>query len=570
MNKVSKTFLFFFSKYPQNTIFVVFLLICSGLAEAIGIAAFLPFLQIFLEGKTHIDGTHSQFINTILQEYHVSLDFLTVGIFIIISLTAKATILWIAMYKVSKIVTEISNDFRTTFLQSLLKAKMSFFSENSLGESLNLIATETFRGPQTFLSLSRCISYTIQFSIYMIGAIALSWTVSLTIFTIGLLIGSALWVFIKMARNAGEKQTETFKTILSHMGDVLQGIKSIRAMALETSFLNLLHKQALNLENAQLKKLLAMQSLKILHEPLMVISAIVGLYLSMHVGHLSSSVLILMMVLFIRILTSLNGIQTEYQRLSSEESALWSLIDTIEKVNTEQENFTGQLATPKSIEKITLKNLYFSHGKKEILDNVSLEIPSRGVTVLIGESGSGKTTILDLLCAFSSPQDGVIKIDDTNLSKINPINWRQSLGFVPQEVFLLNDTIANNVSMGRSEVKDDDIWVALEAVGAKDFVKNMPNNIHSSVGENGRKLSGGQRQRISIARAIVTHPQAILLDEPTSALDAETEAYLLNTLRSLSKSMMVIIASHSPLTMKYADTVYRIENKTALKIENTN
>lgn len=176
----------------------------------------------------------------------------------------------------------------------------------------------------------------------------------------------------------------------------------------------------------------------------------------------------------------------------------------------------------------------------------------------MGESGSGKTTILDMICRFYSPSEGKILANGIEIENINLEEWRKNIGFVTQEVFLFNGTIAENISMGRENIPEDSIYMAIKMAGLEAYINSLPEGIYSHVGESGRMLSGGQRQRISIARAIVTHPQILLLDEPTSALDKETEKSLLETFKTLSQNMIVIMASHNPVVQDYTNCIHRI------------
>ncbi|MCK5285525.1 MAG: ABC transporter ATP-binding protein [Alphaproteobacteria bacterium] len=560
MNPFTKTFLFFFKFYRFSTIAVIFLLILAGLAEAIGIAAFLPFFQIILEGKDNIEHIPEGRIRDFLSATGITLNFTTVALFIVTAITVKAAILWLAMRRVSHTVAMISADLRWRLMKALLCANWRFFTDHTLGASLNAVVMETFRSSMTFVSLTRFFSHVIQFLVYATGAFLLSWQVFLGGICTGTFLVFSLWGLVRIARKAGVQQTNIAKTMLSRMADMLQGIKPLRAMALEGKFFDLLSKDSKGLEKAQFDQLSSAQAMRIFHEPLMVIAALAGLFLAITYADLTSSELALMTVLFIRLLTGMNNAQGEYQRLMSQESALCSLMDSIEKTEKAADNWPGHGKIPSKIEKITIQNACFSHGDKTILSNVRLTFDVRQMTALIGTSGSGKTTILDLLSGFYMPDTGAILINNQPLDQLDLNRWRHAIGFVPQEVFLFNDSILENILMSRSELSEKDAWKALAAAGGREFVEALPQGLHAPVGENGRLLSGGQRQRIAIARAIIHKPQILLLDEATSALDPETEKILLKTLKRLARNMAVIFISHNTTVLDYADKVYKIKD----------
>lgn len=561
MKAYSKTLTFFLVSYRKETIFVTFLLALAGLAEAVGVAAFLPFIKIVLDGNVEYQDIPFEPLRTFFLQNQIPLNILTIGSFIITAISFKAFILWYALKNVSEIVAHISMDLRQRFMKALLKANWRYFANTQMGVSLNAIVMETFRSSMAFMFCARFISATIQFLVYALSVLFLSWKIFLATAVVGALIALSLSFLIRVADKAGRSQTDLAKNMLEKMADMLQGFKSLRAMALENKFISILDNISYSLRRAQVDQMVSTQSLRVFYEPMMVIMAIAGLFLALNYGGLSGSELALMGVLFIRVLTSMNNMQAEYLKFIAEQSALWSLLETIEKTENADDLWRGVENSPQTIQKISMHNIGFSHGDKMIIKDVSIEFNPRTMTALIGQSGSGKTTLLDMLSGFYEPDSGFIKINDRDLSSIDLKSWRGSLGFVPQEVFLFNDTIAENIKVGRDRIADSEVWEALEKAGAKEFVSQLEDGIYAPVGENGRMLSGGQRQRIAIARAIVHKPKLLLLDEATSALDRETEERLLVTLQNLAKDMMIIFVSHNMIVQNYADKVYKIQNE---------
>jgi ATP-binding cassette subfamily C protein len=178
----------------------------------------------------------------------------------------------------------------------------------------------------------------------------------------------------------------------------------------------------------------------------------------------------------------------------------------------------------------------------------------------MGPSGAGKTTIAYLLTGLLRPQQGQIWIDDMPLDEVDLRQWRRMIGYVPQEIFLLHDTVLRNVTLGDPGLKEADAEAALRAAGAWEFVQALPSGIHNSVGERGTSLSGGQRQRIAIARALAHRPRLLILDEVTSALDPESQAAICRTLRDLRGQLTILAISHQPAVVDAADRVYQIQN----------
>lgn len=562
MNDFTKIFGFFFKNYKKETIITIILVMIAGVFEAFGMAAFLPFFQLVLEGSATLDHIPEGAFRDTINSTGIEVNLLNVGLFIIAAMAFKSFVLWLGLRKVGKTVARISASLRRRLLTALLNARWNFFVNHTLGVSLNAIVMETFHSSMAFVSMARFISAVVQFSVYAIGALLLSWQMFSAAMVIGICLALALWSLVRIARAAGLSQIELSKKILTHLAEMLQGIKPLRAMALEDKFMTLLTKHSKGLEKAQADQLIASQSMRVFHEPLMVLTAILGMYGAVTYGDLSTSALAVLAVIFIRLLGSMNNAQGEYQRLMAQEAALWSLMDTIDKTEQAAEEWVGTQAPPKTINAIRFENIDFAYDEQLVLKDVSLDIQPRKLTALIGPSGSGKTTILDMLSGFYTPKEGRVMINDKPLEALDLQKWRGSIGFVPQEVFLFNDTIRENILMGRNQYEDAQIWQALEAAGAKEFVESQSGGLNAEVGEGGRKLSGGQRQRIAIARAMIHKPQILFLDEATSALDTDTEKNLLETLKVLSKDVTVIFISHNQIVQDYADDVYQVGNQT--------
>jgi ATP-binding cassette subfamily C protein len=259
------------------------------------------------------------------------------------------------------------------------------------------------------------------------------------------------------------------------------------------------------------------------------------------------------------VLGQLSKIQKQYQKLVTMESAFWSLRKSIKQAEKAREISEGT-EEPRLDSAIRLERISFAYGDKTVLQDVSLRIPTRSLTTIIGASGAGKTTLVDLIIGLYRPNSGTVYLDDMPLTRVDIKQWRRRLGYVPQEQLLLHDSILLNVTLGDPMLTEADAEYALKAAGAWEFVSLLPEGMHTSVGERGSKFSGGQRQRIMIARALAHRPSVLILDEPTSALDPASEAIISETLRELRRDYTILAISHQPALAKLADVVYRLED----------
>ena len=202
---------------------------------------------------------------------------------------------------------------------------------------------------------------------------------------------------------------------------------------------------------------------------------------------------------------------------------------------------------------------HYPDSDTEVLHDITLEIPKGKTVALIGPSGAGKTTLADIILGLLPPVSGVVRMDDKNIYE-NLRSWRQKLGYIPQSIYLSDDTIRNNVAFGIYEAQIDDnaIWKALEKAQLKEFVQGLEKGLDTYVGDRGVRLSGGQRQRIGIARALYHDPEILVLDEATSALDSSTEQAVMESIESLQGLKTMIIIAHRLTTIKNADLVYEV------------
>jgi ATP-binding cassette subfamily C protein len=252
-----------------------------------------------------------------------------------------------------------------------------------------------------------------------------------------------------------------------------------------------------------------------------------------------------------------NKTQKTLQGAVEVEGAYWRVLDLMNEARAQSESHAGTIK-PTIDTGCRFEHVSFAYGDIRVIDDVSFEIPAREITVLQGISGSGKTTIIDLLCGLHNPESGNITIDGVNLRDIDMKAWRSMIGYVPQELNLLHGSIRENVTLGDETISDERILDALAQAGAADFVASLPDGLATDVGSMGGKLSGGQRQRISIARALVIEPSVLVLDEVTSALDPETEAEICRNISSLRGRYTIVAITHRPAWSQIANRLYLV------------
>ncbi|MGI7210102.1 ABC transporter ATP-binding protein [Campylobacter coli] len=256
-----------------------------------------------------------------------------------------------------------------------------------------------------------------------------------------------------------------------------------------------------------------------------------------------------------RLMPSANRIITSYHDLLYYRSSL----DIIYQILKQKEESLGEEKIDFDKE-LRLENLSFGYkDKKNLFTCLNLSIKKGEKIAFIGESGCGKSTLVDIIIGLLSPREGRVLVDKNELNMKNVKNYRQKIGYIPQNIYLFNDSIAKNISFG-DEVDEEKLQRVIKQANLEHFVKNLPQGVQTKVGDGGSNLSGGQKQRIAIARALYLDPEILVLDEATSALDTESEARIMDEIYKISKDKTMIIIAHRLSTITRCDSIYRLEH----------
>jgi ATP-binding cassette subfamily C protein len=556
--------------YPWRTFFALVTILFAGIADGASISALLPLLRLVTSGQTpgsdemvpesseEMSSVEAMVVNTLAS---VGLE-PTLGVllvFVVAGVTVKSLLLLLADKHVGYSSAHITTDLRLGLLRAVLATRWDYFLHQPIGRLANSMATEAKRSAQSYVFGITMLTMFIQAMVYAAIAVAMSWKATLMVFGVGIAILAMSHLLVRMSRRAGKKQTKLFKSLLTRLTDTLQSVKSLKAMAREELADSVLSTETSKLNRALQREVLSQAILAAIQAPLFAIVIATGIYVALEKMGMQFATVMVMVVLLSRILTQMGKMQKQYQKMISKESAYWSIQKAIKQAKSAREISSGS-AEPKLESGIRLDNVSFAYGDKPVLQGISLRIRTRALTTIIGASGGGKTTLVDLIIGLYEPDSGTVYLDDVPLTQVDLKLWRQQIGYVPQEQILLHDSILTNVTFGDPQLTEADAEQALEAAGAWEFTKELPQGIHSSVGERGSKLSGGQRQRIMIARALAHRPRVLILDEPTSALDPASEAIISSTLQKLRKDFTILAISHQDALVDSADEVYRLQD----------
>jgi ATP-binding cassette subfamily C protein len=549
--------------YPGRSALTLVSLLFAGVADGLSLLFLLPLLNFATRDAAPVSGNSLSGLGHILTEALSGIGVTpTVGallVVILVCLTLKAVFLILANVQVGYTVAHVATDLRLSLLRSLLAARWEFYVRQPVGSLTNAIGTEAIRASQAYFQGVKTLVVFIQAIIYASVAFFITWKGALLSLAMGGIILYGLRWLVRMAHHAGMRQTQLLKSLLTRLADSLQSVKPLKAMAREGLVGSLLGSENKRLNRALRRDVTSTEVLSEAQDFTIALIMICGLYVALIQWKLPFNAVIVMVLVLARSLTSLGKTQRQYQRMRSYESAFWSLQAVIEEASRARETNPGGIS-PRLEKSVSLNNVNFGYGEIFVLSSASLTVPAGSFTAIMGPSGAGKTTIADLIIGLLRPQRGEILIDNLPLEQVDLRQWRRMIGYVPQESFLLHETVLWNVTLGDPEVNEADAEAALRAAGAWEFVAELPQQIYSSVAERGMALSGGQRQRIAIARALARRPKLLILDEVTSSLDPQTEAAICQTLRGLRGQLTILAISHQPAVVAAADRIYRIQN----------
>jgi ATP-binding cassette subfamily C protein len=549
--------------YPGRSALTLLSLLFAGVADGLSLLFLLPLLNLATGDATPASSNGLSGVGHMLTEALSAIGVTpTVGallVVILVCLSLKSVFLILANVQVGYTVAHVATDLRLSLLRSLLAARWEFYVRQPVGSLTNAIGTEAIRASQAYFQGIKTLAVLIQAIVYAGVAFFVTWKGALLSLAMGGIILYGLRWLVRMAHHAGMRQTQLLKSLLTRLADSLQSVKPLKAMAREGLVGSLLGSENRRLNRALRRDVSSTEVLSEVQDFTIALIMVCGLYVALIQWKLPFNAVIVMVLVLARSLASLGKTQRQYQRMRSYESAFWSLQAVIEDASGARETNPGGVA-PRLEKSVSLNNVSFAYGDLLVLSKASLSVPAGSFTAIIGPSGAGKTTIADLMIGLLRPQQGEILIDNVPLEEVDLRQWRGMIGYVPQESFLLHETVLWNVTLGDPEVNEADAEAALRAAGAWEFVAELPQQIHSSVAERGMALSGGQRQRIAIARALARRPKLLILDEVTSALDPQTEAAICQTLQGLRGQLTILAISHQPAVVEAADRIYRLQN----------
>ncbi len=486
--------------------------------------------------------------------------FVVVGMIILRGITN-----FISNYCLAWVSGKVVMTMRRRLFKHLMFMPVSFFDRNSTGKLLSRI---TYDSEMIASSSSGSLITIVREGAYIISLLAVmfytSWELTLVLFVIGPIIAVLITIVSKIFRKLSKNLQDSMGELTATTEQMLKGHKVVLSFGGQHVEEERFNKVSNNMRRKGMKMVTAdsisdpvVQIIASLALAAVLFLATTPLIAEDNLSAGSFTVVFSSMLAMMRPLKSLTNVNSQFQRGMAACQTLFAILD----LEPEKDNGTYQAEPAKGA--LEFKNVSFAYpGKEELaLNNISFSVPAGKTVALVGRSGSGKSTIANLVTRFYDIEQGEILLDGVNIQDYRLSNLRENCAVVSQQVHLFNDTIANNIAYAaQDKYSREEIIAAAKAAYALEFIEKLPQGFDTVIGENGASLSGGQRQRLAIARALLRNSPVLILDEATSALDTESERAIQSALDELKKDRTVIVIAHRLSTIENADEILVIDH----------
>jgi ABC-type multidrug transport system fused ATPase/permease subunit len=538
---------------------VLFLMVLSAAIQSTAVFSFIPLVDILLNQNPINQSGITQFFGEIFTRYNLPVSVFSFGVLFLVLTFVKSLFLLFETYTRSKLIFKIIKDLTIDQFSAFLNASWRFYSDKDFGLISNTMTKETEKVTIGFDSIAALIAgaVTILFYLGILFFLSVQLTFMVVILACLILLPISI-ISDKFVYSLRREHTSASNFLQSSILNSLNAIKLIIGYNKRKETATLIVPAIETVANTSLKFTLIRFFFTLINEPLVIILALATILLGQ--DYLNIPVAELIVFLFI-----VNRTAALASTLIANNNGFVAAIPSFEQIYAlkNEAQLSQESQKTKMIQhfknELCVSKLDFYYGKHQTLKNISISIQKGKMTSIVGPSGSGKSTLIDILMGYYKIQDGSISIDEVPFEKINLNSWRDLIGYIPQQPFLFNASIRDNILWANSSIKNEDIISACKLAHVHDFVMEMKDGYETIVGERGMKLSGGQAQRICLARAIASQPEILILDEATSSLDSNSESLIQESIDSLKGDITIISVAHRLSTIVNSNHIYYLE-----------
>lgn len=564
-------------KQKRTMVLLLVMMLVGALLEAAGITLVVPVISVVLTPEESADGiaglvySLNPFGNT--KVFGVAIMVALIGVFVI-----KNVYLYFEQKAIYSFV--YTNQFKTSerMMKNYMRRNYEFYLNADSAVIQRSITSDVNNMYALILSVLTLVSEVIMF--VAIAVVLVIADPLLTCVLAGLLIITLIIIKIwikPIMYKAGKDNQDYYSSLFKWISQTVTGIKDVKVAGREKYFIDEYNKCGTGYVNAVQKYTLFNNIPRLIIETVCVAGVVAYfMFLFLKGSDISQSMSLLTAfgVAIVRLMPSANRINNQLNSISYFEPFFMNVSDNLQDEIDERNVDTSVLDVPDDklpvTKEIVMEGISYKYPgtDKWILKDAGMTVPVGSAVGIVGQTGAGKSTIVDVMLGMLILHEGKITADGVDVMKPeNYRRWLKNIGYIPQTIFMLDDDILHNIAFGvpDDEIDEDRVWEVLKEAQLDEFVKSLPEGVKTGIGERGIRLSGGQRQRISIARALYDDPEVLVLDEATSALDNDTEKAIMDSINRLHGSKTLIIIAHRLQTIEKCDAVYRIENTKATR-----
>ena len=550
--------------------------ILSAVLNIFSFAALIPILQIlFQTGDAEAATAYmawdwgnvqnvlmnnlNYFVNGLIRDYGATTTLLIIGLFLALTTFLKTGAYFLTSACIVPIRTGVVRDIRNQLYQKITSLPLGFFSEERKGDIIARMSGDVQEVESSIMSsLDMLFKNPVLIIAYFATMLFISWQLTLFTLVIVPIMGWFMGIVGRKLKQKSIKAQALWSDTMSQVEETLGGLRIIKAFCAEEKMNQRFDKINSSYRNDLMRVNIRQSSAHPMSEFLGTVMIVIVLWfggmLVLNNQAITGPTFIYYMVILYSIINPLK----EFSKASYNIPKGLASMERIDKI-LKAENTIKEVAQPKHIasfeHEIEFRNVSFRYAEQWVLKDINLTIPKGKTIALVGQSGGGKSTLVDLIPRYYDVQEGEVLIDGINVKELGIHDLRQLIGNVNQEAILFNDSFRNNISFGVDNATDEQIAEAARIANAYDFITQSEHGFDTNIGDRGGRLSGGQRQRVSIARAILKNPPILILDEATSALDTESERLVQDALERLMKTRTTVAIAHRLSTIKNADEI---------------
>lgn len=564
MRKKSNFIFYLVRRYAGRLTLVFFLNLISVLLSILVFMMIEPFCRLLfrgtLDGLSPISSFFVSLLGGVVDLQAASQSIVGLVVAAILLYLFKNLFAYLSQWVMASMRSDLLFTLRNQLYDKILHLPLGYFTSQRRGDVVSRGVNDTHEIEFTILnSLRTFLTEPITIIFYLVVLFYIS--VRLSLYSIILLPATFLiigWITRSLRKDARNSK-QRLGSLLSHVEETLSGLRIIKGFNAQRNAQQVFDRLNTQFSDKQRYIYRKIDIASPFGEFLgvsfvMVVLVIGGMLVLSPTPTLSAELFITYIALFSQIINPVKNLSTAFANYRRGQSALDRLNEILDVENP--------IVSPEHPEplagfqdSIVLQNLSFAYGDKPVLDNLNFEIRKGQTVALIGQSGAGKTTIAGILERFYDPTSGAVLLDGVDIRSYDIHQYRSLFALVSQDVVLFNDTIYNNIVLGRTDVSEEDVWEAARVANILDFIQTLPDGLQHNIGDRGLTLSGGQRQRLSIARAVLHNTPILILDEATSAMDTESERLVQAALDNVMQNRTAVVIAHRLSTIQKADNI---------------